>query len=238
VAKKKNPPRHAPAAERSRGLDGWIFLDISCAVWQFSNQIPSPTNKGGVMMTVNCPWCKKPLDVEENDPDSEWECPTCGASFVLKGSTGNWQASMTQPAKRTAIAPGTPGPTAAPQPAINDEAYAYALECLLKGSKPRDVRRRLLDAGYTGSQADRILNTAMQYQKNSEARERMTPGSGGNTGQRNMLIGGIICVIGIVVTLGTMAASAGGGSYVVAWGAIVFGGLQFVRGWMQTNHPS
>lgn len=50
--------------------------------------------------------------------------------------------------------------------------------------------------------------------------------------RRDMLMGGLICVIGIVVTVTTYSAvsSAGGGSYVVAWGAIIFGGIQFLRG--------
>jgi hypothetical protein len=48
---------------------------------------------------------------------------------------------------------------------------------------------------------------------------------------RNMLVGGLWCVGGIVVSVATYsAASSGGGSYVVAWGAIIFGGIQFFRG--------
>jgi hypothetical protein len=50
-------------------------------------------------------------------------------------------------------------------------------------------------------------------------------------GLRNMAIGGVICLVGILVTAATYgAASHGGGHYIVAWGAIVFGGLQFLRG--------
>lgn len=55
--------------------------------------------------------------------------------------------------------------------------------------------------------------------------------SGANhTGQ--MLAGGAICLVGIVVTAGTyLAASAGGGGrYTIAWGAIVFGGIRFFQG--------
>lgn len=46
-------------------------------------------------------------------------------------------------------------------------------------------------------------------------------------------IGLIIMVIGIAVTFfsyQSAASSPTGGSYVVAWGAIIFGGLQFLRG--------
>jgi hypothetical protein len=52
--------------------------------------------------------------------------------------------------------------------------------------------------------------------------------------QRDMAWGGIICVVGIVITAGTYsAASGGGGSYVVAWGAIIFGAIRFFRGLSQ-----
>jgi hypothetical protein len=43
------------------------------------------------------------------------------------------------------------------------------------------------------------------------------------------------CFVGLVVTAWTYqsAANAGGGRYVVAWGAIVFGAIQLFRGLMQ-----
>ncbi|HLH86887.1 MAG TPA: hypothetical protein VKX28_00400 [Xanthobacteraceae bacterium] len=55
-------------------------------------------------------------------------------------------------------------------------------------------------------------------------------------GLRNMAIGGVICIIGILVTAGTYGAASsgsGGGHYVIAWGAIVFGGFQFLKGLFQ-----
>jgi len=47
-----------------------------------------------------------------------------------------------------------------------------------------------------------------------------------------MVIGGLICAVGIAVTAVTYndAVSSGGGTYIVAWGAIVFGGIRFLRG--------
>ena len=54
-------------------------------------------------------------------------------------------------------------------------------------------------------------------------------------GLRNVAIGAIVCIIGIAVTAGTYsaAASGGGGHYVIAWGAIVFGAFQFLKGLFQ-----
>lgn len=52
-------------------------------------------------------------------------------------------------------------------------------------------------------------------------------------GLRNMAIGGIICLLGVLVTAATYGAASGGGHYVVAWGAIVFGAFQFLKGLFQ-----
>lgn len=55
-------------------------------------------------------------------------------------------------------------------------------------------------------------------------------------GLKNVIFGALWCIGGIVVTAATYQAAAnspGGGSYVVAWGAIVFGGVQFLRGLAQ-----
>jgi hypothetical protein len=46
-----------------------------------------------------------------------------------------------------------------------------------------------------------------------------------------MAVGGVICIIGLIVSIGSFsAASRGGGRYVVAYGAVIGGGLQFFRG--------
>jgi hypothetical protein len=51
-----------------------------------------------------------------------------------------------------------------------------------------------------------------------------------------MIMGGIVCALGIIVTAATYSSAAdSGGSYVVWWGAIVFGGIQFFRGLMQAT---
>jgi hypothetical protein len=50
---------------------------------------------------------------------------------------------------------------------------------------------------------------------------------------KTMLIGLAMLVVGIAITVGTYAAassSRGGGSYVVTWGLIIFGGFRFFQG--------
>jgi len=48
-----------------------------------------------------------------------------------------------------------------------------------------------------------------------------------------MLVGGLWCFGGTAVTVYTYSAASGGGTYVVAWGAIIFGGIQFLKGLTQ-----
>jgi hypothetical protein len=60
--------------------------------------------------------------------------------------------------------------------------------------------------------------------------QRKTPTS---IAKRNMTVGGLWCGGGIAVTAFTYASASGGGTYVVAWGAIIFGGYQFLKGLTQ-----
>ena len=52
-------------------------------------------------------------------------------------------------------------------------------------------------------------------------------------GVNNMLFGAIWCVGGIVVTAVTYQAASNGGHYIIAWGAVLFGAIQFLRGLFQ-----
>ena len=50
---------------------------------------------------------------------------------------------------------------------------------------------------------------------------------------KNMLYGALWCVGGILVTVLTYSAASNGGTYVVAWGAVIFGAIQFFKGVFQ-----
>ena len=49
-------------------------------------------------------------------------------------------------------------------------------------------------------------------------------------GRKNMITGALWCIGGIVVTVITYNSSSGGGTYIVAWGAILFGFVQLIQG--------
>ena len=55
--------------------------------------------------------------------------------------------------------------------------------------------------------------------------------------RQNLIIGGVVCLVGLVITIYSFAraTSSGGGSYLIAWGAIIFGAIQFFRGLAQMS---
>ena len=58
-------------------------------------------------------------------------------------------------------------------------------------------------------------------------------------GKKNMLHGALWCIGGVVVTAVTYQAVAGaGGTYIIAFGPIIFGAIQFFRGLAQTAFPA
>jgi len=61
---------------------------------------------------------------------------------------------------------------------------------------------------------------------------RKTYSSGSSSsGMGNMLLGGVLVVVGLAVTIGTYsAASQGGGSYYIFWGPVILGGFRFFKG--------
>jgi uncharacterized protein YbjQ (UPF0145 family) len=58
------------------------------------------------MTTVLCPACYSPMEIEDNDSNTEWECPTCEAGFLVeRASDGNLRRVLTTPGKGIAEQP-------------------------------------------------------------------------------------------------------------------------------------
>jgi hypothetical protein len=51
--------------------------------------------------------------------------------------------------------------------------------------------------------------------------------------KKNMLVGALWCIGGTVATIIGFSAASGGGTYLVFWGAIIFGAIQFFTGLVQ-----
>ena len=115
----------------------------------------------------------------------------------------------------------------------------YAIQELGKGRSPPDVERDFVDKGLNQEVASLIVQRAItarqeEAQKHDPIYAKMhaglPQGSSGGAGGADMAIGATICVIGIVITAATYSAASGGGTYVVAWGAIIFGAVRFFKG--------
>jgi hypothetical protein len=119
-----------------------------------------------------------------------------------------------------------------------NELFYYVLGCLDKGSSKAEVRKQLIAFGYTSSEAEETVATVADWRRKNPDHQNIanTAGATGG-GNANMWIGGVICLIGLVVTIGScMLAGEGGGRYYIAWGAIVWGGIQFFRGLSQSKN--
>ena len=111
----------------------------------------------------------------------------------------------------------------------SEEAFAQAAHLVVSGMTPEAAERTLLEHGVDEDIAREAVDRVMDVRR--EALRK--------AGQKNMLYGGLWCGGGLIVTLATYsAASSGGGSYVVAWGAIIFGAIQFFRGLSQSSGSS
>ena len=109
-------------------------------------------------------------------------------------------------------------------PDAAERAFSYAKDVLRRGMPREKVEEVLRAQGFDPATASAIVQQADGLKN-----ERR------NAGKRHMITGAIFCVAGIIITAVSYSAAAegGGGTYVVTWGAIIFGGIQFFRGLIQ-----
>ncbi len=109
------------------------------------------------------------------------------------------------------------------------EAYLLAAEKMAEGASVQEMRLLLMEKGYTHADATHIISAV------AEARAEVA----NEAANRMMKNGAFWCVGGSIVTAFTYRAAANGGSYIVAWGAILFyGAIEFLQGLSQLKKPS
>lgn len=108
------------------------------------------------------------------------------------------------------------------QSLTGDQLYSHAANLLLNHNKNSyEVKTSLMAKGVEEKDAVYIIDRLEQ--QIDDARKKKA--------NKDMLYGALWCIGGTIVTVYSYsAASEGGGRYMVAWGAIIFGGVQFVRG--------
>lgn len=114
---------------------------------------------------------------------------------------------------------------AASQDEMIEAVYHFAAEKMRDGASNQEIQKALMEQGVDEESAG-IIVTQLNELRDQQAKE---------AGQKNMMFGALWCIGGIVVTALTYSAASEGGSYVVAWGAIIFGAVQFFRGMFQTG---
>lgn len=114
------------------------------------------------------------------------------------------------------------------QRAVDALAEAIAKE-LSEGKSKKKIVNKLVRQGWAREAASQFVagvELAVEEYKNSpEGRRAMA-----EQYKRRMLYGILWAVGGIVVTLATYSAASSGGTYIIAWGAILWGAIDFLRG--------
>jgi hypothetical protein len=103
---------------------------------------------------------------------------------------------------------------------IKTEVYDYAGELIASGASQKEAEEKLVTAGLEPHSAAQLIKDLSVVVRGTHKEE----------GRHEMLKGAIWFSIGLIITIGTFALASGGGVYVVAWGAILYGGIQFFRG--------
>lgn len=114
--------------------------------------------------------------------------------------------------------------TAQPQEDAATAIYNYAAGLMKNGVADDKIKSDLIERGLSSEAAGTVVNNLIVIRK--EQRKK--------TGQKNMLYGALWCIGGIAVTVGTYAMAEGGGTYMVAYGAVIFGAIQFFQGIYQS----
>ncbi len=100
---------------------------------------------------------------------------------------------------------------------------------LAEGKSRENIVKELLKQEWHEDAAvqfvDNIANAMHEYENSSEGRNEIA-----KRYARHMIYGVLWVVGGTVVTVATYGAASEGGKYVVAWGAIVYGAIDFFRG--------
>ena len=112
------------------------------------------------------------------------------------------------------------------QEAILRNIYEYAADLQRHGVSGKHIQEKLVSRGLDQETAATIAENLRKIRSKAIR----------NAAAKNMAIGAAVCLIGVAVTWVSYTAaseSPTGGRYVVAWGAVAIGALQFLRGLYQ-----
>ena len=140
-------------------------------------------------------------------------CPHCSTRVLP-------MAGRICPACRKAV-DSEPDPEPTPEQAVG-AAYGFAAEQMRDGVAPSEIQKGLTKRGLGAEAAATVVGDLEQAKAEAH----------GGAGRKDMIYGSLWLLAGLGVTAYTYLAAerAGGGTYILFWGAILFGGFQFLRG--------
>jgi hypothetical protein len=121
---------------------------------------------------------------------------------------------------------------------VLEALLSYASRRLSEGQTPTEVQLDLMAKGLDREPASLIVQKLVSERLREGAQRsaadaetnRWAAQARSDEARSNMVSGAVICVIGILITVVTYSAAKGGGTYVVAWGAIAFGAIRLFKG--------
>ena len=107
-----------------------------------------------------------------------------------------------------------------------DDAYTLINEQLDENGDAEEIIPLVEEQGFSHDEAVALVSEVVSGRAQVKAYRKALR----KAGEKNQLVGGLFFLVGTVVTVGSYAAAAGGGTYTVAAGAIIFGAIQYFRG--------
>ena len=103
------------------------------------------------------------------------------------------------------------------------DVYEFAAEQMANGASEWQVQNALIENGLDQECAMIVVSNLIRMRKEAV----------GAAGKKEMLHGALWCIGGITVTAVTYSLASEGAPFIIAFGAIIFGAIQFFRGLAQ-----
>lgn len=113
------------------------------------------------------------------------------------------------------------------QEQIIQQVYDYTAKRLVQDKASTEtVKDELIEQGVNEENAQAIIDYVKEQIKDARLKHA----------KDDMKYGALWCIGGLIVTGATYLLAENGGSYIVTWGAILWGGWQYFRGVIEKNN--
>jgi len=162
-----------------------------------------------------CPYCGTKLQ------ESMISCPSCGRQLATTEAPNEFGGGF------------EPGALTSEEQNAVDRLAQYVAQNLAEGKDKGGITKELVKLGWAKETAAQFVDKveeelkmrAEEFKATPEGRQVMAAKY-----KRHMLYGILWAAGGTAVTIATYEAASEGGWFIVAWGAIIFGIIDFFRG--------